>query len=257
MNNFLVATLLGGAAGAIAHLILRAYALRASATLETDASLKLPATAKHPTAHSRRLHLLALLATIPLLATFFLSSNLPRPTTPLPHTLTRTAFAQGQAKCAAIARRTAALTAAPPAARTRNPRFTAGADAATLRRATVIRNATLWDGVGGEFQGATVALVDGLVHAVKVGAAVGGEDFVVGVAREVGIEVGDVVVLDVEGRFVTPGLVDMHSHAGTDSWPGLDATSDTNEMSDSPTVPQVRTIDAINPHDPAFGIINS
>ena len=40
--------------------------------------------------------------------------------------------------------------------------------------------------------------------------------------------------IDLNGRFVTPGLVDLHSHVGTDSWPGLDATSDTNEISTTP-----------------------
>ena len=45
--------------------------------------------------------------------------------------------------------------------------------------------------------------------------------------------------IDVEGRHVTPGLVDMHSHIGVYAWPGdLWATQDGNEMTKSaPSLP--------------------
>ncbi len=49
----------------------------------------------------------------------------------------------------------------------------------------------------------------------------------------------------------------MHSHMGVDSWPGLEATDDTNEMTSSPTVPFLRSIDGFNPHDPGISIINT
>jgi imidazolonepropionase-like amidohydrolase len=35
-------------------------------------------------------------------------------------------------------------------------------------------------------------------------------------ALSVGISPEKVLILDVKGRWVTPGIVDMHSHAGTD-----------------------------------------
>lgn len=46
------------------------------------------------------------------------------------------------------------------------------------------------------------------------------------------------------------------SHMGVDSWPELDATQDTNEMT-QPLTPFVRTIDAFNPSDNAIRIVAS
>ena len=58
----------------------------------------------------------------------------------------------------------------------------------------------------------------------------------------------DVMVIDAEGRLVTPGLVEAHCHTGMISsamrWEG----SEINEKSD-PIQPQLRSIDAINPRD--------
>ncbi|KAI9145735.1 hypothetical protein BKA69DRAFT_1049373 [Paraphysoderma sedebokerense] len=58
------------------------------------------------------------------------------------------------------------------------------------------------------------------------------------------------------GRIVTPGIIDMHSHAGVDSYPSLRATDDTNEYGD-PTIPQMQSIDSFNPHDTAIPLILS
>ncbi len=58
----------------------------------------------------------------------------------------------------------------------------------------------------------------------------------------------DAVVIDAEGRLVTPGCVEGHSHIGLNEtalrWEGTDI----NEKSD-PVTPQLRSIDAINPRD--------
>ncbi|KAF9979040.1 hypothetical protein BGZ73_007142 [Actinomortierella ambigua] len=59
-----------------------------------------------------------------------------------------------------------------------------------------------------------------------------------------------VKTIDLKGHIVTPGIVDMHSHLGVDSWPALAGTDDTNEMT-QPMTPFVRSIDAFNPSDVA------
>jgi hypothetical protein len=79
-----------------------------------------------------------------------------------------------------------------------------------------------------------------------------------GIITEISTEIhGDFdEILNLKGRYLTPGLVDMHSHLGTDSWPEFDATSDTNEMSSNPVLPQLRSLDGINPDDLGFKIVN-
>jgi len=65
------------------------------------------------------------------------------------------------------------------------------------------------------------------------------------------------VVIDATGKYITPGLVDMHSHLGVYSFPeDSTGTSDGNEMT-NPTFPQLRAIDALNPSDPAIPEIRS
>ena len=58
-------------------------------------------------------------------------------------------------------------------------------------------------------------------------------------------------VIDAQGRYVTPGLVDPHCHVGTiESTIGW-AGSDANEAT-SPVTPELRAIDGIKPHDECF-----
>ena len=64
-------------------------------------------------------------------------------------------------------------------------------------------------------------------------------------------EYPNITVIDAEGKYVTPGLVDPHCHVGiiesTIGWAG----SDCNEMS-NPITPELRAIDGIKPHDECF-----
>ena len=63
----------------------------------------------------------------------------------------------------------------------------------------------------------------------------------------------DAQIIDAGGRLVTPGCVEAHSHIGLYEegmrWEGADM----NEKSD-PITPHMRGIDAIQPHDEAFGL---
>ena len=65
-------------------------------------------------------------------------------------------------------------------------------------------------------------------------------------------------IINVHGRFITPGLVDMHSHHLLLPFPQLPATNDVNERPLlGPITPFVRAIDGFKPYDPAIKIIAS
>ncbi|MEZ6021833.1 MAG: amidohydrolase family protein [Hyphomonadaceae bacterium] len=100
---------------------------------------------------------------------------------------------------------------------------------------TLIRGATVLDGLGGEFAGADVLMVDGRISAV--GANLSAPD---------GAE-----VIDATGRFVTPGIIDAHSHLGVYPSPGISATSDGNEAT-QPNTAEVWAEHSVWPMDPGF-----
>ncbi len=58
-------------------------------------------------------------------------------------------------------------------------------------------------------------------------------------------------VLDVTGRFVTPGIIDPHSHLGVYAVPATTSTADGNEMT-GPFKPDIRAEDSFWPQDPAI-----
>jgi hypothetical protein len=66
----------------------------------------------------------------------------------------------------------------------------------------------------------------------------------------------DTQIWDAEGRQLTAGIVDMHSHAGLYALPILNGGSDVNEMS-SDVTPFVRSIDGLDPLDPQLQVIKS
>ncbi len=61
----------------------------------------------------------------------------------------------------------------------------------------------------------------------------------------------DIAVFDGTGKFVTPGIIDIHSHLGDYPSPGVDAHSDGNEAT-SPTTPEVWAEHSVWPQDPGF-----
>ncbi|KAK1984803.1 hypothetical protein LZ30DRAFT_585391 [Colletotrichum cereale] len=64
---------------------------------------------------------------------------------------------------------------------------------------------------------------------------------------------------NLHGRFVTPGLVDMHSHHSASLWPALPITEDVNEINKAygPLTPFLRILDSMKAYDGATRIIMS
>lgn len=58
-------------------------------------------------------------------------------------------------------------------------------------------------------------------------------------------------VLDVDGAWVMPGLIDSHAHIGITEEKWGTIGDDSNEQT-NPVTPTLRAIDAVNPMDPAF-----
>lgn len=104
----------------------------------------------------------------------------------------------------------------------------------------VIENATVLTGTGERLDGASVLIADGRIQAV-------GED--VATARA---GYGEALeVIDASGRWVTPGLIDVHSHLGVYPSPGTVAHSDGNEAT-APATPRVWAEHSLWPQDPGF-----
>ncbi|KAJ8496472.1 hypothetical protein ONZ51_g1109 [Trametes cubensis] len=62
---------------------------------------------------------------------------------------------------------------------------------------------------------------------------------------------GDSTVIDAQGAWLTPGIIDMHSHLSVESSPGLSGAQDGNSIK-GPVVPWLRALDALNTHDEGF-----
>ncbi|CAN5175698.1 amidohydrolase [soil metagenome] len=101
---------------------------------------------------------------------------------------------------------------------------------------TAIRGATILDGEGGRIDKGVVFLSDGKVTAI------GGPDTPIP---------ADITVFDGTGKYVTPGIIDIHSHLGDYPSPSVEALSDGNEMT-SPVTPDVWAEHSIWPQDAGF-----
>ena len=100
---------------------------------------------------------------------------------------------------------------------------------------TLITNATIFDGVGGRIENGSVLIVDGRISAI-------GTDIE---APE------DATVIDASGRYVTPGVIDIHSHLGVYPSPSVSAHSDGNELT-QPNTAEVWAEHSVWPQDPGF-----
>jgi imidazolonepropionase-like amidohydrolase len=102
-------------------------------------------------------------------------------------------------------------------------------------RATVIRNATLLTAAGPTIERGAILLQDGRISAIgpQVDAP------------------ADALVIDAAGRWITPGLIDTHSHLGVYPAPGVASVSDGNEAT-NPVTAEVWADHSIWPQDPQF-----
>ena len=101
---------------------------------------------------------------------------------------------------------------------------------------TVIRGATLFDGEGGRIDHGTVIFGDGVVKAIGDAS----------LASPAGA-----VEINGTGKFVSPGIIDVHSHLGDYPSPGTSSLSDGNEAT-GPVRPEVWAEHSVWPQDPGF-----
>ncbi|MRG99397.1 amidohydrolase family protein [Xanthomonas sontii] len=100
----------------------------------------------------------------------------------------------------------------------------------------LIEHATVLTGTGERLDDADVLLQDGRVQAV--GRALAAP--------------ANATRIDGHGKWVTPGIIDVHSHLGVYPSPGVSAHSDGNEAT-APVTPNVWAEHSIWPQDPGFG----
>jgi imidazolonepropionase-like amidohydrolase len=98
-----------------------------------------------------------------------------------------------------------------------------------------IVGATLLTGTGAEIADATLLLRDGKVEAVGQGLAVP----------------AGYAVIDARGKWVTPGVIDAHSHLGASGSPSIPAHDDTNEAT-APNAAEAWIEHSVWPQDPKF-----
>jgi len=103
-------------------------------------------------------------------------------------------------------------------------------------RLTVVKNVTIFDGEGGRIDNGSIVLSSGKVEKV------GGADMDLPT---------DADVIDGTGKFLTPGVIDIHSHLGDYPSPSVEANSDGNEAT-GPITAEVWSEHSVWPQDPGF-----
>ncbi|HUP88591.1 MAG TPA: hypothetical protein VM100_04550, partial [Longimicrobiales bacterium] len=104
-------------------------------------------------------------------------------------------------------------------------------------RTTLIRNATILTATGPTIQNGSVLIQNGKIAAVGTNITAP----------------ADAVVIDATGKWVTPGVIDTHSHLGVYPAPGISIQSDGNEAT-SPNTAQVWAEHSVWPQDPQFSL---
>ncbi|MEZ5997476.1 MAG: amidohydrolase [Hyphomonas sp.] len=100
----------------------------------------------------------------------------------------------------------------------------------------LITNATILDGEGAKIENGSLLIRNGQIAAI--GADLTAPD--------------GATVIDASGRWVTPGIIDNHSHLGAYPSPSVSAHQDGNEVS-GPVTAEVWVEHSVWPQDPGFG----
>lgn len=101
-------------------------------------------------------------------------------------------------------------------------------------QATLLTNATILTGTGTRIDDADILLENGKV--IQVGNDLSSDN---------------ANVIDMQGKWITPGIIDVHSHLGVYPNPQVESHSDGNEMT-SPNTSEVWAEHSVWPQDPAF-----
>ena len=103
---------------------------------------------------------------------------------------------------------------------------------------TAFIGATAFTGTGDKIENATVTIRDGKIESVAAGAAAP----------------SGYKVIEAKGKWITPGIIDAHSHLGVYPQPGVAALSDGNEAI-SPNTAQVWAEHSVWPQDEGFNAV--
>ena len=102
---------------------------------------------------------------------------------------------------------------------------------------TLIKSVNLYDGLGNEFSNFDVLFDNGII--VEIGKDI--------------VEDGDATIIDAKGKWLTPGIIDIHSHMGVYPAPGVRTSSDGNEAT-SPITAEVWAEHSVWTQDPQFSL---
>jgi len=99
----------------------------------------------------------------------------------------------------------------------------------------LLRNGTVLDGLGGQFLSTDVLISAGKISAI-------GENLTAPDGAQ---------IIDATGKWITPGIIDVHSHLGVYPSPSVRAHNDGNEIT-NPVTAEISAEHGIWPQDPGF-----
>jgi len=101
----------------------------------------------------------------------------------------------------------------------------------------LFKGGNIYDGDGNEFLNTDVIINNGVIVAI-------GEDLPIS---------EDTIIKDITGKWITPGIIDIHSHMGVYSAPGVSTSSDGNEAT-SPVTAEVWAEHSMWVQDPQYAL---